>query len=77
MADTPPSKEQISVLRWMAIFAGVALFLSENLNLGFQVWAKPVDSRVYWVIGAVAVGIDAPTMRRLLVAFFETFTRGK
>lgn len=71
-----PTREHISVVRWLAIVAGASLYLSENLNLEFEVWKEPVNQTVYWIIGAIAVGVDAPTLRRLLIAFFETITRG-
>lgn len=69
---TTPPHEHVSRLRWLAIVALVVLFLSENLNVGFDVWREPVPYQVYWGIIAIALGIDFPTMRTL----FLTFLRG-
>lgn len=71
---TKPTTEQISVLRWLAIFACAALFVSDY---GLDVWAKPVPVYTYYMLGAIAIGIDVPQLRGLFLTFLKGMTGGK
>lgn len=65
--------ERMSFLRWLAIIAGLMLFVSDY---GFDAWSKPVPVQAYVLIGAVALGVDAPALRRVVLKFLESWAGG-
>ena len=65
---TQSTKEKISILRWVSILCFILLFVSD---FGFDAWKKPVPKETYWLIGSIVLGIDAATLRDLLLQFFR------
>lgn len=65
---TKPTKEQMSALRWLSLITLLALFVSDY---GLDAWAKPVPTYAYGICIAIAIGIDVPTLRDLLLQFLR------
>lgn len=65
-----PTKEQLSRLRWLSIAALSALFVADY---GFDLFRKPVPQQVYYVLGAIAIGIDIRQMRELIILFAKSW----
>lgn len=65
-----PSNEQINRLRWLTIIAVVVLFTADY---GFDILAKEVPDQVYFVLAAIALGIDLGTLRKIAVSFLKTW----
>ena len=67
-------KEPVTLLRWFAILCGLGLFVSD---FGLDVWAKAVPPYAYMICGAIAIGVDAPSMRAILLKFLEAMASGR
>lgn len=65
-----PTTEQLGRLRWLAIAAISALFVTDY---GFDIFKKPVPELVYVTLGAIAIGVDVGQLRDLLVQFLKSF----
>lgn len=65
--------ERLSLLRWLALVAGACLFVSDY---GFDAWAKAVPFHAYVIIGAVALGVDAPALRQVVIKALEAWAGG-
>lgn len=61
-------------MRYLAIFAGMALFVSDY---GLDVWAKPVPPHAYGLVLAVALGVDAKNLRDVILKFLNAWAGGK
>lgn len=57
-----PTKEQIGTLRWLTILSLVSLFVAD---IGLDVLAKPVPQTLYYILGAIALGIDLKQLREV------------
>ena len=57
----------------LAVFAGAGLFFADY---GLDTFAKPVPAWPYWVLGLLAVGVDAKDLKKIIVAVL-TQNKGK
>lgn len=65
MTKKPPTKTQMNTLRWIALIFAGALFVADY---GFAVLAKEVPNEVYFVLLAIAIGVDINQLREIAVA---------
>ena len=49
----------------LAIFAGAALFVAD---FGLDSFAKPIPNWPYWVLGALAVGVDLKDFKQIVIS---------
>lgn len=61
---TKRTTEKISVIRWLAILLLIGLFIGD---FGFDIMAKPVPKEAYWMLLAIAAGINVIDLRRVLL----------
>lgn len=65
--------EKINALRWLAIVAMAAMFVSDYM---LDVWIKPPPNAVYWVIGGVVLGVDVREGRDLFLRILRAMVPG-
>lgn len=71
---TAQPQERVTLLRWLVIIALFALFVSDY---GLDAWVKPVPNTAYGLLLAVALGVDLPALRSLMIRFAENFVEKK
>lgn len=61
---TKKTTERISAIRWLAILSLIGLFIGD---FGLDMMAKPVPKEAYWVLLAIAAGINLVDLRKVLL----------
>jgi hypothetical protein len=65
-----PTEDNLSLLRKLTILAILVLFVADY---GFNILAKEVPSPVYYVLVAIALGIDIGQLKDLFLSFLRSW----